>query len=131
MAGAPSGAGIMRAPPPFPPTCPRGQAPAPPRTAGTRETPWRRLFPHPRGGRNGPTSVFQSVAKLPTDKITGGVLLNQKVAPAMLEKPRDREKLLLLLRTFFDVLHGFHVQYNVVSRRPYWTPRSIRKSTGI
>ena len=65
---------------------------------------------------NGPTSVFQSVAKLPTDKITGGVLLNQKVAPAMLEKPRDREKLLLLLRTFFDVLHGFHVQYNVVSR---------------
>lgn len=65
---------------------------------------------------NGPTSVFQSVAKLPTGKITGGVLLNQKVAPAMLEKPRDREKLLLLLRTFFDVLHGFHVQYNVVSR---------------
>ncbi len=65
---------------------------------------------------NGPTSVFKSVSKLRTDKITGGVLLNQKVAPSMLEKPRDRQKLLLLLRTFFDVLHGFHVQYNVVSR---------------
>lgn len=65
---------------------------------------------------NGPTSVFKSVSKLPTGKITGGVLLNQKVSPAMLEKPRDREKLQLLLRTFFDVLHGFHVQYNVVSR---------------
>ncbi len=65
---------------------------------------------------NGPTSVFKSVSKLRTDKITGGVLLNQKVAPVMLSKPRDREKLLLLLRTFFDVLHGFHVQYNVVSR---------------
>jgi len=65
---------------------------------------------------NGPTSVFKSVSKLKTDKITGGVLLNQKVSPSMLEKPRDRQKLLLLLRTFFNVLHGFHVQYNVVSR---------------
>ena len=65
---------------------------------------------------NGPTSVFKSVSKLRTDKITGGVLLNQKVAPGMLEKPRDRQKLLLLLRTFFNVLKGFHVQYNVVSR---------------
>ena len=65
---------------------------------------------------NGPTSVFKSVSKLRTDKITGGVLLNQKVAPSMLEKPRDRQKLLLLLRTFFNALKGFHVQYNVVSR---------------
>ena len=65
---------------------------------------------------NGPTSVFKSVSKLRTDKITGGVLLNQKVSPAMLTRPRDREKLILLLRTFFDVLHGFHVQYNVVSQ---------------
>jgi len=65
---------------------------------------------------NGPTSVFKSVSKLRTDKITGGVLLNQKVSPSMLEKPRDRQKLLLLLRTFFNVLKGFHVQYNVVSR---------------
>ena len=65
---------------------------------------------------NGPTSVFKSVSKLRTDKITGGVLLNQKVAPSMLEKPRDRQKLLLLLRTFFNTLKGFHVQYNVVSR---------------
>jgi len=65
---------------------------------------------------SGPTSVLKSVSKLRTGKITGGVLLNQKVSPSMLEKPRDREKLLLLLRTFFDVLHGFHIQYNVVSR---------------
>lgn len=65
---------------------------------------------------SGPTSVLKSVSKLRTDKITGGVLLNQKVVPSMLSQPRDREKLLLLLRTFFDVLHGFHIQYNVVSR---------------
>lgn len=64
----------------------------------------------------GPTSVLKSVSKLRTGKITGGVLLNQKVVPTMLFNPRDREKLMLLLRTFFDILHGFHIQYNVVSR---------------
>lgn len=66
--------------------------------------------------KNGPTSVFKSVSKLPTDKITGGVLLNQKVNPQMLEKEEDKMKLIMLLRTFFNRLHGFHVQYNVVSR---------------
>jgi len=66
---------------------------------------------------SGPTAVFKSVSKLPARSITGGVLLNQKVSPSMLEKERDREKLMLLLRTFFDRLHGFHVQYNVVSRQ--------------
>ena len=65
---------------------------------------------------NGPTSVLKSISKLPTEKITGGVLLNQKVAPAMLEEPKDRRKLLSLLRTFFNTLKGFHIQYNVVSR---------------
>lgn len=34
--------------------------------------------------KNGPTAVFKSVAKLPTEKITGGVLLNQKMTPQML-----------------------------------------------
>ena len=66
--------------------------------------------------RNGPTAVFKSVSKLPTDKITGGVLLNQKVTPQMLDKEGNREKLVLLLRAFFNRLKGFHVQYNVVSR---------------
>ena len=32
--------------------------------------------------KNGPTAVFKSVAKLPTEKITGGVLLNQKMTNA-------------------------------------------------
>jgi formate C-acetyltransferase len=66
--------------------------------------------------RNGPTAVFKSVAKLPTDKITGGVLLNQKVTPQLLSKEEDKIKMIALLRTFFNRLKGFHVQYNVVSR---------------
>lgn len=34
--------------------------------------------------KNGPTAVFKSVSKLRTNKITGGVLLNQKMTPQML-----------------------------------------------
>lgn len=34
----------------------------------------------------------------------------------MLEKEESRQKLILLLRTFFNRLHGYHVQFNVVSR---------------
>ena len=66
--------------------------------------------------QNGPTAVFKSVSKLPTHDITGGVLLNQKVTPQMLAKESDRVKLISLIRTFFNRLEGFHVQYNVISR---------------
>jgi pyruvate formate-lyase/glycerol dehydratase family glycyl radical enzyme len=65
---------------------------------------------------NGPTSVFKSVSKLRTIEITGGVLLNQKVSPEILVNKEDSSKLIALIRTFFDILHGFHVQYNVISR---------------
>ena len=66
--------------------------------------------------QNGPTAVFKTVAKLPTKDITGGVLLNQKVTPQILSKKEDRMKLIYIIRTFFNRLHGYHVQYNVVSR---------------
>ena len=65
---------------------------------------------------NGPTAVFKSVSKLPTEKITGGVLLNQKMAPAMLASETNKRKLEALIGAFFDRLHGYHVQYNIVSR---------------
>ncbi|CAI0716136.1 4-hydroxyphenylacetate decarboxylase large subunit [Serratia quinivorans] len=64
----------------------------------------------------GPTAVFNSLSKLPTASILGGVLLNQKLNPATLENPADREKLMLMLRTFFEDYQGWHVQYNIVSR---------------
>ena len=66
--------------------------------------------------KNGPTAVFKSVSKLRTDKITGGVLLNQKMTPSMLMKEENRKKLEMLMNTFFHRLHGYHVQYNIVSR---------------
>lgn len=66
--------------------------------------------------KNGPTAVFKTVSKLPTHEITGGVLLNQKVTPQMLSTKENKQKLEMLIKTFFNRLHGYHVQYNVVSR---------------
>lgn len=66
--------------------------------------------------RNGPTAVFKSVSKLPTGKITGGVLLNQKMTPQMLSTEENKQKLEMLIAAFFNRLHGYHVQYNIVSR---------------
>ena len=66
--------------------------------------------------RNGPTAVFKSVSKLPTEKITGGVLLNQKMTPQMLSTEENKQKLEMLIAAFFNRLNGYHVQYNIVSR---------------
>ena len=96
-----------------------------PQGAGTLATPDGRKAGEPLAegcspshamDKNGPTAVFKSVSKLPTHDITGGVLLNQKVTPQMLFKEEDKMKLIALIRTFFNRLEGFHVQYNVVSR---------------
>lgn len=96
-----------------------------PQGAGTLATPDGRkkgealaegCSPSHGADKNGPTAVFKSVSKLPTEEITGGVLLNQKVTPQMLESEENRQKLMLLLRAFFNRLHGYHVQFNVVSR---------------
>lgn len=67
--------------------------------------------------KNGPTAVFKSVSKLPTHEITGGVLLNQKVTPTMLSTEENKMKLEMIIRTFFNRLHGYHVQYNVVDKQ--------------
>lgn len=64
----------------------------------------------------GPTAVIGSVGKLPAGSILGGVLLNQKLNPATLENESDKQKLMVLLRTFFEVHKGWHIQYNIVSR---------------
>ena len=66
--------------------------------------------------KSGPTAVFKTVSKLPTHEITGGVLLNQKVTPQMLSTEENKMKLEMMIKTFFNRLHGYHVQYNVVDR---------------
>jgi formate C-acetyltransferase len=96
-----------------------------PQGAGTLATPDGRKAGEPLAegcspshtmDKNGPTAVLKSVSKLPTREITGGVLLNQKLNPQILQHENDRKKLISLVRTFFNRLDGFHVQFNVVSR---------------
>jgi formate C-acetyltransferase len=96
-----------------------------PQGAGTPATPDGRKAGEPlaegcapsRGmDRKGPAAVCKSVSKLPAAEILGGVLLNQKLAPQMVEHAEDRQKLISLIRAFFDQLGGFHVQFNLVSR---------------
>jgi formate C-acetyltransferase len=65
----------------------------------------------------GPTAVFKSVSKLPTGKILGGVLLNQKLSPSSLANETQKQKLISIIRTFFETLKGWHVQYNIVDRK--------------
>jgi len=64
----------------------------------------------------GPTAVFKSVSKLPTARIMGGVLLNQKLSPQAIRRDTDKSTLISMIRTFFEDLKGWHVQYNIVSR---------------
>ena len=66
--------------------------------------------------KNGPTAIFKTVSKLPTEKITGGVLHNQTMPPQMISTEENKQKLEMLIRTFFNRLHGYHVQYNIVSK---------------
>ena len=96
-----------------------------PQGAGTLATPDGRKAGEPLAegsspshgmDRNGPTAVLKTVSKLPTHEISGGVLLNQKLNPQMIEKAEDRNKLIGMIRTFFNRLEGFNVQFNVVSR---------------
>lgn len=65
---------------------------------------------------SGPTAVFNSISKLPVEKVLGGVLLNQKLTPQSIKSESDKNKLISMMRTFFADLKGWHVQYNIVSR---------------
>ena len=64
----------------------------------------------------GPTAVMKSLSRQPNLLTTGGALLNQKFSPAVFRNAKDDQRFLLMLRTFFDVLKGLHIQFNIVDR---------------
>lgn len=66
---------------------------------------------------NGPTAVFYSISKLPSNRILGGVLLNQKLSPSTIKEESSKRKLISLIVTLFNDLKGWHVQFNIVSRK--------------
>jgi formate C-acetyltransferase len=61
----------------------------------------------------GPTAVMHSVAKLPTIKMIAQ-LLNLRLSPGSLRTDEGLQRLVQLLRGF-QVLKGWHVQFNTVS----------------
>jgi len=67
-------------------------------------------------GRKGPTAVFHSVTKLPTEEVTGGQLLNLRLTPGSLSSDEGIRKLSAMLRAFID-LKGWHVQFNTISTK--------------
>lgn len=62
----------------------------------------------------GPTAVLNSVAKMPNHLITGGNLLNIRLAPSVMSTEDGVKKVTSMIRTFF-MMDGWHVQFNVTS----------------
>jgi formate C-acetyltransferase len=62
--------------------------------------------------RKGPTAVLKSAAKMDHAR-TGGTLLNQKLAPGLLDTEEGLDKWVHLVRSYFR-MDGHHVQFNVV-----------------
>ena len=62
----------------------------------------------------GPTAVMRSVSKMPNNLITGGNLLNLRLAQSVLASKAGINKMVDLIKTFFS-MNGWHVQFNIVS----------------
>ncbi|MEI6156939.1 MAG: glycyl radical protein [Atribacterota bacterium] len=63
---------------------------------------------------NGPTAVVLSASKLEHIYESGGAILNLKFSPIVFENDENLEKLIDLIRTYFD-MDGMELQINVIS----------------
>ncbi len=64
---------------------------------------------------NGPTAVMRSAAKMDHTIVSNGTLLNQKFDPVYLKTDENINRLVDMIRAYFD-LGGWHVQFNVVNK---------------
>jgi len=64
--------------------------------------------------RKGPTAMLQSVAKIDARLIANGCALNMKLLPSLFEGEERLDKMVALVRTFFE-MGGMELQPNVVS----------------
>jgi pyruvate formate-lyase/glycerol dehydratase family glycyl radical enzyme len=74
------------------------------------------LSPMVGADTNGPTALIKSATKV--DQIPwnmDSMVLNMKLTPSLLQTAPSIEKLLALLKTFFD-RGGWHIQFNITSR---------------
>ena len=66
--------------------------------------------------RSGPTAVLMSVAKAIDTNTNRSAVLNQKFAPSMVSNRENIQKLIDMMRTFFETYLGYQVQYNIMSK---------------
>jgi formate C-acetyltransferase len=66
--------------------------------------------------QKGLAALLKSVSKLPTEELSGGVLLTPKLAPQLLDSPAQRQELIALMRVFFNRFMGFHIQFTLLCR---------------
>lgn len=72
------------------------------------------ISPEKGADTKGPTAVIKSCSKM--DHIaTGGTLLNQKFAPAVVAGETGLDQMANLVRTYFN-MDGHHIQFNVIDR---------------
>ena len=82
--------------------------------------------------KQGPTAIFNSVARVPSHLASNGTLLNMKFLPSLFADENDRSKFTSLLKSFIDQpIH--HIQFNVVTadelRKAKADPASYRGLT--
>ncbi|MBN2152614.1 MAG: hypothetical protein JW839_14265 [Candidatus Lokiarchaeota archaeon] len=65
--------------------------------------------------RNGPTAVFNSVAKIDHKRISNGVSLNMRLLPSLIDAPDKQVKFADLVMAYL-LKGGTHVQFNVVNQ---------------
>lgn len=72
------------------------------------------ISPEKGADTKGPTAVIKSCSKM--DHLsTGGTLLNQKFAPAVVEGETGLDQMANLVRTYFN-MDGHHIQFNVIDK---------------
>jgi len=64
----------------------------------------------------GPTASLKSVGKMDLVRASGGIILNQKFNPDLLQNEKDLKSFIDLFKTYLISLGGMEVQYNVVSK---------------
>jgi trans-4-hydroxy-L-proline dehydratase len=72
------------------------------------------ISPEKGGDTNGPTAVIKSCSKMDHLK-TGGTLLNQRFAPAVVEGEDGLDNMANLVRSYFN-MDGHHIQFNVFNK---------------
>ncbi|QYE96992.1 trans-4-hydroxy-L-proline dehydratase [Paraclostridium sordellii] len=72
------------------------------------------ISPEKGGDTNGPTAVIKSCSKMDHLK-TGGTLLNQRFAPAVVQGEEGLDNMANLVRAYFN-MDGHHIQFNVFDK---------------